>query len=54
MLAELDRRSVRGVCARVEVEAVVPHRAMLDRGLPPAQSRFSFSAQQKMSVRLGK
>ena len=37
---DLERCSIRGVSTEVEVEVVLPDRAMLGRSSPPARSRF--------------
>jgi hypothetical protein len=40
VLVDLETHSIRGVGAEGEVEVVLPDRAMLGRGSPPARSRF--------------
>jgi hypothetical protein len=40
VLVDLETYSMCGVGAEVEVEVVLPDRAMLCRGSPPARSRF--------------
>jgi hypothetical protein len=40
VLVDLERYSIYSVGVEVEVEVVLPDRAILGRGLPPTRSRF--------------
>jgi hypothetical protein len=40
VLVDLERCGICGVGVKVEVKVVLPDRAMLGRGSPPARSRF--------------